>query len=135
MLRITRDQRGKVGDPAFVDRVVQHFQLFHLEAVHWMSDAELRRRIRHGIEIGRSYGLTWEYSLTVFVAHMFRIHPEFHLQPAIHQVLSDQAIPPDDRINELPAKVTDGDWDEAYRRGDPEVYWRAHGAPLPGARE
>lgn len=135
MLRITREQREKTGEPAFVDRVVQHFQLYHLEVIHWMAEAELRRRIRHGLEVGRSYGLTWEYNLTVFVAHMIRIHPEFHLQPAIHRVLSDPAIPPDDRINALPATVTDEDWDEAYRRGNPEVYWRAHGAPLPGARE
>ena len=135
MLRITREQREKTGEPAFVERVVQHFQLFHLDLVHAMSEAKLRWRIRHGLAVGRGYGLTWEYNLTVFVAHMFRIHPEFHLQPAIHRVLTDPAIPPDDRINALPAKVTHDDWDDAYLRGEPEAYWQALTATPPGARE
>ncbi len=135
MLRITRDQREKVGDPAFVGRVVQHFQLFHLEAIHWLPELVLRKRIRHGIEKGRSYGLTWEYNLTVFVAHMIRIHPEFHLQPAIHRALTDEATAPDDRINALPAVVKDSDWEQAARRGDPEAYWQSIGAPSPGRRE
>jgi hypothetical protein len=135
MLRITRDQREKVGEPAFVERVAQHFHLFHLEIIHFLPDLVLRKRIRHGLAQGRSYGLTWEYSLTVFVAHMFRIHPEFHLQPAIHRGLTDEAVAPDDRINTLPAVVKDSDWEEAASRGDPEAYWQAIGAPSPGRRD
>jgi hypothetical protein len=135
MLRITREQREKSGEPAFVERVVQHFKLYHLDLVHALPEAELRSRIRHGLAVGRTYGLTWEYNLTVFVAHMFRIHPEFHLQAAIHRVLTDPAIAPDDRINALPAKVTNDDWDDAYLRGEPDAYWQALKAAPPGARE
>lgn len=135
MLRITRDQREKVGEPAFVERVAQHFHLFHLELIHFLPDLVLRKRIRHGLAKGRSYGLTWEYSLTVFVAHMFRVHPEFHLQPAIQRGLTDEAVEPDERINTLPAVVKDSEWEEAASRGDPEAYWQAIGAPSPGRRE
>ena len=135
MLRVTRDQREKTGEPAFVERVLQHFRLYHLDIIYLLSEVELRDRVRHGLAKGRSYGLTWEYNLTVFVAHMFRIHPEFHLQPAIHRVLTDPAIPPDDRINALPAKVNHDDWDDAYLRGEPEAYWQALAASKPGARE
>ena len=135
MIRITREQREKVGEPAFVGRVVQHFQVFHLDLVHFLPDLVLRRRIRHGLAKGRSYGLTWEYNLTVFVAHMFRIHPEWHLQPAIHRVLTDASIEPDERIDALPALVSDDDWDDAYLRGEPDLYWQALEAAPPGERE
>lgn len=135
MLRITREQREKVGEPAFVSRLVQHFQLHHLEIIYFLPEPVLRRRLRDGLVKARSYGLTWEYNLTVFVAHMFRIHPEFHLQTTIHRVLTDPAIPPDDRINAMPELVSGNDWEEASRRGDPEDYWRALGAPRPGRKE
>jgi hypothetical protein len=134
MLRITRAQREKVGEPAFVGRLVQHFQLHHLDLIYHLPEPLLRERLRIGLAAGRSYGLTWEYSLTVFVAHMFRIHPEFHLQPAIHRVLDDAEIEPDERISALPARVSNRDWEEAARRDDPEDYWRANGAPAPDSR-
>jgi len=135
MLLVSRAQRQQVGDPAFVERVVEHFRRYHIEAVYMLPDDVLRKRVAHGIERGRSYGLTWEYSLTVFVAHMMRINPEFDKHAAIQRVLHDASIEPDERINELPAMVSDEEWEEAGRQCDPETYWQQIGAPTPGARE
>lgn len=133
MFHISREQRQKVGDPAFVQRVVTHFRRYHLEAIHTLPEEVLRRRVEHGIEKGRSYGLTWEYSLTVFVAHMIRIHPEFDRQPAIQRELRNPARgTPDERIDALATYVKPEEWEEAARQGDAEAYWRAIGAPTPG---
>jgi hypothetical protein len=131
MLLISREQREKAGEPAFVDRVVRHFRRYHMEAVCALPDEVLRRRVVHGIARGRSYGLTWEYRLTVFVAHMIRINPEFDKQPAIQRALRDPNVEPDRRIDALAANVTPDEWEAAARQCEPEAYWRAAGAPAP----
>ena len=124
MLRISREQRETAGEPAFVERLMAHLLRYYLESMDDLPDEVLRGRVRHGLARGRAYGLTWEYSLTVFVAHMLRINPEFDRQPAIQRELSDPYCAPDLRIDRLAARVTAAEWEEAARRGDPGAYWR-----------
>jgi hypothetical protein len=119
-----REQRQKLGDPPFVDRTMEYFKRHYLEHVYTLEDDELRRRVRHGIDKARGYGLTWESSLTIFVAHMLTINPKFDEQRAIHEVLVDPAIPGDERMEALLGLVEDEDWDEAEKQCDPEEYWR-----------
>jgi hypothetical protein len=135
VIRVSRAQREIVGDPAFIDRVVFHFKRYRIDYVHHLADHVLRRRIVHGIEKGRSYGLTWEYSLTVFVAHMFGINPEWHLQPALHRALVDEALAPDLRMDALFGQVTDDDWEEAAVHCDAEAYWQRIDATAPTGEE
>jgi hypothetical protein len=135
MLVLSRAQREKVGDPAFVERVMTHLRRYHLEAIYKLPVEVLRRRVSAGIEKGRGHGLTWEYSLTVFVAHMIRIHPRFDEQPAIARELRNpERGEPDERIDALGTYVTPEAWEQAARLGDPEDYWRAIGAPTPSVR-
>lgn len=124
MIRITQTQREKVGNPAFVDRIAFHIRRYRPEDIHGIPEAVLRRRIEHGVEKGRSYGLTWEYSLTVFVAHMIGINPAFDEQPAVHRGLLNPELPPDERIDALIAAVSDEEWEEAGRRCNPAAYWQ-----------
>lgn len=132
MLTIRKEQREKLGDPEFIERVVTHFKRYHLEAVYDLPDDVLRKRIAHGIEKGRRYGLTWEYSLTVFVAHMIRIHPDFDEQPAIHRELCSPDHAEKDKMEALVMNVPESAWDEAEQRGDPKAYWARIGASAPG---
>lgn len=128
MLLVTRQQRQTVGEPAFVQRVMTHFQRYHIEAVYEWPEELLRKRIEHCLARGRKWGLTWEYSLTVFAAHMIRIHPEFDEQPDIHRELGNAAHGlPDERIDALPAYVRARAWDEAQEKSDPELYWKSVG--------
>jgi hypothetical protein len=132
MLLVTRQQRQEIGEPAFVTRVVTHFHRYHIEAICEWPEELLRKRIEHCIARGRKRGLTWEYSLTVFAAHMIRIHPEFDEQFDIRQELENPVHgTPDERIDALPAYVPDRAWDDAEKRGDPEAYWRAMGLGRP----
>ncbi|WP_437518059.1 hypothetical protein [Sorangium sp. So ce1099] len=118
-----RRQMSEAGDPAFVDRTVGHFRRFHGEATASLSDDELRFRIRHGLERGRAHGLTWESSLTVFVAHMIELCPAFDEHPAAARVLADASLPPDERVEALLAHLSDDEWEEAARVCDPVAYW------------
>ncbi len=128
MLLVTRQQREEIGEPAFVQRVLTHFQRYHMEAVYEWPEELLRKRIEHCITRGRTWGLTWEYSLTVFAAHMIRIHPQFDQQPDIRRELGNAAHGvPDERIDALPGHVPNRAWDEAQERSDPEAYWRTVG--------
>jgi hypothetical protein len=132
MLLVTRQQRQQVGEPAFVNRVVTHFQRYHIEAICEWPEELLRKRIEHCIARGRKWGLTWEYSLTVFAAHMIRIHPEFDEEPDLRRELGNSAHgTPDERIDALPGHVPDQAWIDAEKRGDPEAYWQAMGLGLP----
>ena len=135
MLRVSPDQRRIVGEPAFVARVVFHFIRYRHADIDHISDRVLRRRIEHGLAVGRTYGLTWEYSLTVFVAHMITINPEWHLQPAIHRALESESLAPDRRIDAIFGQVTDEDWDEAAERCDAEAYWQQIDATAPTGEE
>jgi hypothetical protein len=124
MLRVSQAQRSKVGDPAFFDRIAVHLGRYRARVIRGIPKAVLRRRIAHGVEKGRSYGLTWEYSLTVFVAHMIVINPGFDEHPAVQRVLHDPGLEPDKRIDALYVLVTDDEWDAAGVQRDPKAYWQ-----------
>jgi hypothetical protein len=124
MMTMKREQRRAAGNSTFVDRMVSHMRNYHAETVAALSDRELRSRVRHGIERGRTHGLTWEYSLASFVGHMFEICPEFDKHPAIERVLRDESIEVNRRVDALLGYVTDDEWEEAAKQCDAEAYWR-----------
>jgi hypothetical protein len=131
MLLVTQKQREQTGEPAFVARLVFHFQRYHLETIYLLPEELLQKRLEHCLVRGRKWGLTWEYSLTVFAAHMMTIHPEFDEQPEIRAALGNASLgEPDERIDELPANVPDEAWDAAEARGNPEIYWHSVGLGL-----
>ena len=124
MLAIKREQREVLGEPAFVDRLIAYLRRAHLEWVYALSDDELRMRVVHGLAKGRGYGLTWEFSLTVFVSHMLTIGPEFDKEPAIQRVLRDESIAPDSRMEALLGRaVSEDDWYDAVAMCDRDEYW------------
>jgi len=92
--------------------------------VHAISDEELLRRVSLGIARAESHGLTWDASITAFVAMMFEVAPTFDEQPAIARVLKDESLPADQRIDALWERTTDEDWDEAEARAPfAEAFW------------
>jgi hypothetical protein len=125
MLAIKKAQREAMGEPEFVERTIAFIKRRYPGWVYPLSDDELKMRVLHGIEKGRSYGLTWEQSLVVFVTHMLTIGPEFDKQPAIQRVLRDSSIdPPDRRMEALQGRdVSDEDWDQSCAMCDREEYW------------
>jgi hypothetical protein len=141
MFAIKRDQRQKMGDPAFIERTVEWLRYNYVDHVHPLDDEELRRRVRHGVEKARSYGLTWESSLTIFVTHMLTINPAFDEHPAVRAVLVDPEVPGDEKMQALLGSVEDDEWEEAAKQREPDEYWerlreasRVQGAARGGGR-
>lgn len=124
MLLITKDQRQKVGDPAFVSRILRHIKLYYPLEFFQFTDEELSRRIAHCVEVGRANGFTFERSLTMFTANMLRINPKFYEQPAIGRILADSSKPEHKRLESAVVDVTGRDWDEAERQCDAKAYWK-----------
>jgi hypothetical protein len=73
------------------------------------------------------YDLTWDTSITAFVAIMFAVAPNFDEQPAIRAVMNDERVPPNLRIDALWDRTTDDDWEEAalYAAQAEDGFWRA----------
>ncbi|UQA56817.1 hypothetical protein [Polyangium aurulentum] len=124
MLLITREQRQKTGDPAFVARVVQYLRMFHLAEMAHLSDEILSNRVEHCIEKARAHGLTYERTLTVFTANMLRLNPEFAQQPVLARILADTSRPEEERVQALVFEASPRDWEEAAKRCDADAYWK-----------
>lgn len=128
MLKISKQQLDALGQEkraAYARDLARYLRAEHGDAVRDLSDVELRRRVRIGIARAERYGITWDSTITAFVAIMFEIAPTFDEQAAIRRVLEDARIAPDTRVNALWARTTDLDWEEAQRRSiDAEGFWK-----------
>lgn len=114
----------KSVEGAYARDVARYIRAEHPEAVQALSDEELLRRVSLGIARAGSHGLTWDSSITAFVAIMFEVAPTFDEQPAIARVLKDDSLPADERIDALWERTTDEDWDEAEAHAPfAETFW------------
>lgn len=109
---------------AFLDRTVAHMRRFYPGIVAPLSEPLLRARVDHCLARGRAHGLTWEYSLTVFTAHMLTLCPTFDAHPDVARVLQGSALPPDERMDELLREVPDLAWQQIADACDGGAYWR-----------
>jgi hypothetical protein len=134
MLKLTVPQINALAThagAAHVRDVARHLRAEHAEVVRALSDAELLRRVGIAVARARAYGMTWDSTITGFVAIMFVIAPTFDEQRGIRRVLHDPRIPPDTRVDALWTRTTAEDWTEAERRAvDAEDFWN-RAAPGP----
>ena len=129
MLKITTPQIGvlhrEIG-AVYARDLARYIRVEHGDAVRALSDAELLRRVRIGIARAEGYGMTWDSTITAFVAIMFEIAPTFDEQAAIRRVLHDARIPPDTRVDALWTRTTEENWVEAARRAiDADAFWKS----------
>jgi hypothetical protein len=127
MLKITKQQIASLDDEiagAFARDLVRYLRAEHADAVRALDDAELLRRVHVGVARAEAYGMTWDATITAFVAMMFEIAPTFDEQPGIARVLHDERVPPDTRVDALWDRTTEEDWDEAERyAARAESFW------------
>jgi len=105
----------------FVLRMETFIRENHPKAVEGLDDETLRRRLIYGLRRAKSYGLTRENTLTAFVALMFSVGPNFDEQPSIRQLLRNDKLSPDDRIQTL-AELPGEEWKQAVRNANP-AWW------------
>lgn len=87
-------------------------------AVRGLDDETLLEMVRTGIARARSYGMTWESSITSFVVLMFVIAPNFDSHPLIKRALRAGGVEPDQTIDLLMEQTTDDNWETARQAYD-----------------
>ena len=122
MLHIREEQMAVFQQQAernFVSSVVENLRTNHPAAVKDTPDDTLHKRVEYGIQSAREYGLSWKNSLSTFVTLMFVIAPDFDRLSAFKQFLTDEGVPPNERMELLLEKTTDADWQEAEKASEP----------------
>ncbi|MCP3955428.1 MAG: hypothetical protein GY697_24885 [Desulfobacterales bacterium] len=80
------------------------------ESLGSIPDDLLFKRVEYGIECARKYELTRKNDLLAFVELMFSIAPDFYEYPAFKNVLTDETIDPNQRIEQLLQRTTNKAW-------------------------
>ncbi|AKT41337.1 hypothetical protein [Chondromyces crocatus] len=99
----------------YLDRLCRHLRQTHHAAVFRYTESELRALAEAGIARARRHGLTFQPAITFFVTLQFVIAPDFDEHPRIRQILMDERLPPDERIDVLAVSVPEATWREAAR--------------------
>jgi hypothetical protein len=98
----------------FIGSVVKQLRSDHGSAVKDLPEDELYKRVAYGIERARKkYKLTWQANLATFVILMFEIGPEFDMFPVFQKYLTDESVPPNERMGVLLKETTEVDWQNA----------------------
>lgn len=97
----------ELAEHNFIDSVVNELLTGHAETVQNVTEHKLYKRVVYGIGRAREYGLTWENNIATYVILMFEIAPDFDRFPVLHKYLTDDSIPPDERMYVLLNKTTE----------------------------
>lgn len=97
----------------FIESVVMQLRTNNKEAVKDMADEQLFKRVAYGIERAKEYEFTWKKDLSAFVTLMFEIGIHFDSYPVFQKYLTDESIPPNERMGTLLRETTEIDWQGA----------------------
>ena len=126
MLKIRNEQSRPFqpqAEDAFVNRVMEYLRKNHHDTevylpesknikVADLSDALLREMVSGGVNRARVYEINWASNLISFVVLMFIAAPNFDEAEKVKEVLLDEKIEVEKRIDKLLARLTDHDWEK-----------------------
>jgi hypothetical protein len=101
-----------VAETDFVKRLMRYVRDEIPQATDGVDDKVLEQRVRLGIARAKSYRLTIERNIALFVALMFEFAPNFDAHPHVRKILLDPALPTQTRMRLLGDEVSDEEWDE-----------------------
>ncbi len=93
--------------------VARYLRENHADAIAERSEPELRALVAAGVARAGTHGLAEGGDVGWFVVMMLRVSPRFDEATFFARVLSDPAVPPDQRVPHLLAWSTPEDWEEA----------------------
>ena len=102
----------------FIDRVIKSMLKRKVGVSPELESDELLRRVRAGVNCGKSFGLENNYSLAMVVDITFIIGPGFYKYPPIAYTLKDKKIKHNVKIDRLLEELDDAQWDDASRRAE-----------------
>jgi len=110
--------------PTLATRLVPYMREHHSEATRQLDDSLLCQRITTGLRRARKWEFESMFGLSLFVALMFEIAPDFDMDPHIHALLSDRSRPPDARLAQIEGALSEDGWEQLAARGNPKA-WEA----------
>lgn len=123
MYKLRGPQLDALADQDLIRRIGEYLRERIPDTAAVIPSEDLKAVIAHGIEVARSYGLTYESSLANVVLDMLAVGPEFHLQPEIYAILSEPGLSEEDKLDRIVDDVSDAAWEEAGGRTEPALYW------------
>lgn len=91
-------------------------------SVDAMPSAELEALVQTGIERAGLYGISWRSALASFVVAMFVVAPNFDEDVRIHELLSDEDIEADYRMDSISEQVTEEQWNVVRQTYDTKAW-------------
>lgn len=87
-------------------------------SVRDLPEQTLSQMVHTGVARARTYGMSWESSLTSFVMIMFICAPNFDAHPLVGRILHDPETEPDKRIDKVIEAMTEESWKTASQMYD-----------------
>ncbi len=110
MITIRKDQMiafEKAAEDNFV-REVMVFQRENLpDLTDYLTEQDLKEEVQAGMAKARSYGIEGKSDVVFFVSLRLIAGPEFDSHPVAQEILTDQTIPADERMEILADNLTD----------------------------
>lgn len=125
MLVISSEKMHKLEramQEAFVDRLVVEVKEHYAEVFGDMPRDALHLLVESALEKAHAFGFEFESSLASFAHLMFAVAPNFYLHPAVRAVLTDPALPLEQRVSLLPERIPPAVWDEIVRSYDASAW-------------
>jgi len=104
------------------DQLIPYFRETHPEVTGPLSDKILRHRIFVGLARARQWDVQSWFGLTVFVALMFEIAPDFDTHPTLRAHLAHTARDVDARLGDIDGALDDDGWEALAVTADPALW-------------
>jgi len=106
-----------IDDEELLEHIADHLCEEQAEVLEGLSDREITRRVKLGLERARANGFTDPEPATAFVTLMFLVSPSFDRQPAIAAAIAAAQGTPAERLRALFNRTKEADWEAAASLG------------------
>ncbi len=100
----------------FLRAIAGHLRAEHPDAIGNLAPEALDFLIADAVSRAEAYGIASPAALAIFTVFTFVLRRDFDQIPDFHAILTDEAIPPDDRVHALISHGSVSAWAEAHRR-------------------
>lgn len=107
----------------FVGFIIEHLREEHYDYVTEIPDRLLKPMVEAGLKRAKGHGFSTSAHLTTYVVWMFTMAPNFDEQPQIAQILKNDVILPQEKLNYLMADEMEQAWEEAQDNFDEDAWF------------
>ena len=114
----------KTSEEDFVNYLAAYVRGNHAGAAEKYDDTALRKMIRGGIKRAGRYRIERVVDTEIFIGKMFAVAPNFDEQAEIRDILTNESLAPDKRVEILQSpSVSKEAWQEAKNNYDEKAWF------------